>query len=225
MPIALHKTSEAGDVGNFAQVSTRSLGLRDYAQVFDEQRRFTDSRSAETPDELWFLEHPPVFTQGQAGKPEHVLFAGDIPVVQSDRGGQVTYHGPGQLVVYTLVDLERLGIGIRSLVSRIENALVALLAAYGITAYADPAAPGVYVGQGAVRAKIASLGLRVRKNRSYHGLALNVDMDLSPYARINPCGYAGQRMTQLKDLGVSRPLGEVAKDLDALLRQHLFSHS
>ena len=196
---------------------SRFLGTRDYAAVFSEQRAFTDTRTADTPDELWFLEHPRVFTQGQAGKPEHVLFAGDIPVVQSDRGGQVTYHGPGQLVVYFLLDLERLGYGIRALVTRLEQSLIALLADYGIAAAADPKAPGVYVDG----AKIASLGLRVRKNRSYHGIALNVDMDLEPFARINPCGHAGLKMTQLRDLGAPNELAQVSRDLETQLLRHL----
>lgn len=195
----------------------RQLGLRDYAQVFDEQRRFTDSRDASTPDELWFLQHPRVFTQGQAGKAEHLLMPGDIPVVQSDRGGQVTYHGPGQLVVYVLLDLERLGYGVRALVTRIEQSLIATLAGYGIRAAARADAPGVYVDD----AKIASLGLRVRKGRSYHGLALNVDMDLEPFARINPCGYQGLRMTQLRDLGAPTGPDRVSGDLEAQLRRHL----
>lgn len=195
----------------------RQLGLRDYAGVFAEQRAFTDSRTTETPDELWFLQHPPVFTQGQAGKAEHVLFSGDIPVVQSDRGGQVTYHGPGQIVVYVLLDLNRLGYGIRSLVTRLENALVETLAGYDITAAARADAPGVYVGD----AKIASLGLRVRRGCSYHGLALNVDMDLEPFSRINPCGYRGLRMTQLCDLGGPRDLAAVSALLETRLLAQL----
>lgn len=186
----------------------RRLGLRDYAETFAAMRAFTDTRDARTPDELWLLEHPPVFTQGQAGKSEHVLAPGPIPVVQSDRGGQVTYHGPGQLVVYFLVDLRRRGYGIRSLVTHIEQSMIDVLADYGIAAHADPAAPGVYVGDthgdasgSPGRAKIGSLGLRVRRSCTYHGLSLNVAMDLDPFSRINPCGYQGQRMTQVRDLG------------------------
>lgn len=181
----------------------RELGRCDYAEIFSAQRAFTDARDGDTADELWFLEHPPVFTQGQAGKPEHLLMPGDIPVVQSDRGGQVTYHGPGQLVVYFLVDLQRRGYGIRTLVTRIEQAMVETLASLDIQAHADPEAPGVYV-DGAEgrpgRAKIGSLGLRVRRACSYHGLSLNVDMDLEPFTRINPCGYQGLRMTQIAAL-------------------------
>ncbi|AXQ30283.1 lipoyl(octanoyl) transferase LipB [Solimonas sp. K1W22B-7] len=197
----------------------RHLGRRDYAEVFAEQRAFTDARRPDTPDELWFLEHDPVFTQGQAGKPEHLLLPGDIPVLQSDRGGQVTYHGPGQIVVYLLVDLRRLGYSIRSLVTRIEQSLVATLAVYGIAANADPQAPGVYVDG----AKIASLGLRVRQGCSYHGLSLNVDMDLAPFSRINPCGYQGLCMTQVRELGGPADLAAVGTELERQLRRHLDS--
>lgn len=157
---------------------------------------FTNQRTAETPDQLWLVEHPPVFTQGQAGKAEHLLFPGEIPVVQTDRGGQVTYHGPGQLVAYPLLDLKRIKIGVRDLVTQIEQTIIATLAHYQISSAAKPDAPGVYV-EGK---KIASLGLRVRRGCSFHGLALNVDMDLSPFLQINPCGYEGLAMTQIKDL-------------------------
>jgi len=202
----------------------RELGLRDYSEVLAEQRSFTQARDDQTPDELWFLQHPPVFTQGQAGKPEHLLLPGNIAVVQSDRGGQVTYHGPGQLVVYFLVDLQRRGYGIRSLVTRIEQSLVELLAGYGITAYADPAAPGVYVDNaGGVegRAKIGSLGLRVRRGCSYHGLSLNVGMDLEPFSRINPCGYQGLRMTQVSELGGPDQVTAVTTALQPILLRQL----
>lgn len=194
----------------------RSLGVVNYDESFERMRNFTNSRDASTPDEIWVLQHPPVFTQGQAGKAEHVLAAGDIPIVQSDRGGQVTYHGPGQLVVYFLIDLHRLGYGIRSLVTHIEQSMVDVLADYGITAYADAEAPGVYVdnaGGQPGRAKIGSLGLRVRHARTYHGLSLNVDMDLEPFSRINPCGYSGLRMTQTSALGGPSTTDQVAADL------------
>lgn len=171
------------------------LGRRSYESVWREMRDFTDSRDRDTPDQLWLVEHPPVFTQGQAGKPEHLLLPGDIPVVQTDRGGQVTYHGPGQLVAYPLLNLRRHRLGVRDLVTILEQTLIALLDDYGIEAAARPDAPGVYVAD----EKIASLGLRVRRSCSYHGLALNVDMDLSPFERINPCGYSGLRMTQMAD--------------------------
>lgn len=158
--------------------------------------RFTNQRTSETSDQLWLVEHPSVFTQGQAGKAEHLLFPGNIPVIQTDRGGQVTYHGPGQLVAYPLLDLKRLKIGVRDLVTRIENTIINTLAHYSIESSAKPDAPGVYVED----KKIASLGLRVRKGCSFHGLALNVDMDLSPFFQINPCGYEGLSMTQIKNL-------------------------
>lgn len=194
----------------------RWLGRVAYADTLTQMRAFTDARGADTPDELWLLEHEPVFTQGQAGKPEHVLSRGDIPLVQSDRGGQVTYHGPGQLVVYVLADLQRLGYGIRALVTRIETALIETVGSYGVHAYADPAAPGVYVDdESSRRMKIASLGLRVRRGCSYHGLALNVAMDLAPFAQINPCGYAGLAMTQLRTL-VPALAGQAA---DAVLHE------
>lgn len=178
---------------------------------------FTDLRTATSPDEFWLLEHEPVFTQGRAGKAEHLLAPGEIPVIHSDRGGQVTYHGPGQLMVYTLLDLGRLGLGIRNLVVALEQALVDCLALYGIQAQGRRDAPGVYVGT----AKIASLGLRVRKACSYHGLALNVSMDLSPFRRINPCGYQSLEMTQVADLGGPADLHQVGRDLLPLLHQRL----
>ncbi|ROQ21021.1 lipoyl(octanoyl) transferase [Marinimicrobium koreense] len=171
------------------------LGRRPYDAVWQAMRAFTDERDAETQDQLWLVEHPPVFTQGQAGKPEHLLLPGDIPVVQTDRGGQVTYHGPGQLVAYPLLDLRRLGMGVRDLVTALEETLVGLLASYGVEAYPRPDAPGVYIAGD----KVASLGLRVRRGCSFHGLALNVAMDLEPFRRINPCGYQGLQMTQLAD--------------------------
>nr|WP_049631972.1 lipoyl(octanoyl) transferase LipB [Cellvibrio sp. pealriver] len=172
------------------------LGLQDYQTSWQAMSDFTNQRTPDTTDQLWLVEHPPVFTQGQAGKAEHLLFPGDIPVVQTDRGGQVTYHGPGQLVAYPLLDLRRLNIGVRELVTRIEQTIVATLAHYGIESAAKPDAPGVYVNGD----KIASLGLRVRRGCSFHGLALNVDMDLSPFGRINPCGYQGLAMAQMRDL-------------------------
>lgn len=159
-------------------------------------RTLTDTRDATTPDQLWLVEHDPVFTQGQAGRSEHLLMPGDIPVVQTDRGGQVTYHGPGQVVLYPLLDVRRSRLGVRDLVTALEHAVIVLLAEHGVTARARPEAPGVYVGE----AKIASLGLRIRRGASFHGVALNVDGDLAPFSRINPCGYAGMQMTRLADL-------------------------
>lgn len=190
----------------------RRLGLVDYAPTWAAMRAFTDARTNASDDELWLLQHPPVFTLGQAGRPEHILAPGAIPVVQTDRGGQVTYHGPGQLIAYLLLDLRRAGFGVKGLVHLLEQAVIDLLAEVGIQAQARSDAPGVYVAG----AKIASLGLRVRKGCSYHGLALNVDMDLGPFSRINPCGYPGLAVTQLADLGGPRDLELVAT---ALYRQ------
>lgn len=183
---------------------------------------FTNTRTADTTDQLWLVEHPPVFTQGQAGKAEHLLVPGDIPVLQSDRGGQVTYHGPGQLVAYPLLDLRRLKMGVRELVTAIEQTLVATLAHYDIEAFPKPDAPGVYVNQQGRVDKIASLGLRVRRGCSFHGLALNVAMDLSPFLRINPCGYQGLAMTQMRDLLPNPPsLAEVQEQLVIQFAQKL----
>jgi len=198
-------------------LGVRELGLQPYEPVLEAMRRFTEQRTAVTQDEVWLVEPPPVFTQGQAGKAEHLLVPGDIPVVQTDRGGQVTYHGPGQLVAYLLLDVRRLGFGVRDLVSRIERSLIALLDGYAVQAAAKPDAPGVYVDG----AKIASLGLRIRNGRSFHGLALNVDMDLAPFCRINPCGYAGLAMTQLRDLAGPIELDEVRTRLREQLVKHL----
>jgi len=183
-------------------IAVCQLGLQPYEQVFAAMKDYTESRTDKSPDQLWVVQHPSVFTQGQAGKAEHLLMPGDIPVLKVDRGGQVTYHGPGQMVVYTLIDLKRAGLNVRELVCAIELSLKALLARYGIVAETRDKAPGVYVGD----AKIASLGLRIRRGRSYHGLALNVDVDLEPFQRINPCGYQGLQMTRLKDLLPSREM-------------------
>ncbi len=177
-------------------VLRRELGLVAYEPTLQAMQDFTDSRNPEDPDQLWLLQHPRVFTQGQAGKAEHVLAPGDIPVIQVDRGGQVTYHGPGQWVLYLMLDLRRRGWGVRDLVDTIERSIVLLLAEYGIDAHPRPEAPGVYVGA----AKIASLGLRVRRGCSYHGLSLNVDMDLEPFGRINPCGHRGLEVTSMARL-------------------------
>jgi lipoyl(octanoyl) transferase len=193
------------------------LGRVDYARTWRAMQSFTDERDATTPDEIWFLEHGPVFTQGLNGKREHLLAPGDIPVVGIDRGGQVTYHGPGQLVVYPLIDLRRLGMGVRELVVALETAVVALAAAHGISASGRRDAPGVYV-EGR---KLASLGLRIRRGCSYHGLALNVDMDLEPFGRINPCGMTGLEMTQLAALGVAGDVHGIALELAPMLRDAL----
>lgn len=177
------------------------LGMRPYQPIWQTMRLFTDQRQREECDQLWMVEHPPVFTQGLAGKPEHILMPGDIPVVQSDRGGQVTYHGPGQLIAYLMFDLKRCGIGVRAMVSALEQSVIEALAQHDIMAFSRADAPGVYVNrEDGSMAKIASLGLRVRRGCSYHGIAFNLDMDLMPFERINPCGYAGMSMTQLRDL-------------------------
>lgn len=199
------------------RVVIRHLGCVAYEPTWHAMQHFTQNRDADTADEIWLLEHPSVFTQGQAGKAEHVLAAGDIPVVQVDRGGQVTYHGPGQLVAYVLVDVRRAGQGVRDLVTSIENSLIDLLAQYDIAAQAKPDAPGVYVGD----KKIASLGLRIRRGCSFHGLALNVDMDLQPFQRINPCGYAGLHMTQLRE-ETQQPVDMT--EVSVRLRDALVSH-
>lgn len=201
------------------QLLERQLGLVAYEPTLTAMREFTDSRGAQTPDELWLLQHPPVFTQGQAGKAEHVLAPGDIPVIQVDRGGQVTYHGPGQWVLYLLVDLRRHSVGVRDLVTLIEDSLIQLLAEYAISAVAKSGAPGVYVAGD----KIASLGLRVRRGCSYHGLALNVDMDLEPFQRINPCGYEGLQVTSMRTLlpAAELDMHTVGLRLQAIVAQRL----
>ena len=176
-----------------------NLGLRPYQEIWDAMRAYTAARDATSEDQIWLVQHPPVYTQGQAGKPEHLLAPGDIPVIQIDRGGQITYHGPGQTVMYLLLDIRRAGIGIRALVSLIEESVIGYLQELGIRAQSRIDAPGVYVDG----KKIASLGLRVRSGCTYHGVALNVDMNLEPFSRINPCGLVGMQMTQLRDLGVA----------------------
>ncbi|TFH90800.1 lipoyl(octanoyl) transferase LipB [Vibrio ouci] len=191
------------------QLVVKHLGRQDYEPIWRAMHEFTDNRTDETADEVWLVEHNPVFTQGQAGKAEHLLNTGDIPVVQSDRGGQVTYHGPGQLVAYFLINLRRKKIGVRDLVTHIENLVINTLKTYNIDSSARPDAPGVYVDG----KKICSLGLRIRKGCSFHGLALNVNMDLSPFHRINPCGYAGMEMVQVSQLGGPSDIIEVEHKL------------
>jgi lipoyl(octanoyl) transferase len=194
----------------------RQLGQRNYEPVWRDMQAVTASRGAETTDELWLVEHPPIFTLGLNAKPEHVLAAGRIPVLQVDRGGQVTYHGPGQIVIYTLLDLERRHMGVKALVRSMEQAVIDVLQDFGIPAEGRKDAPGVYVD----KAKIAALGLRIRHGRSYHGLAFNVDLELEPFSRINPCGYAGQAVTRCRDLGIEAPLPEIR----ARLVEHLLGH-
>jgi lipoyl(octanoyl) transferase len=203
-------------------VRQRWLGRVDYEPTLQAMQQFTATRTSETPDELWLLEHPPVFTVGLAGDPVHLLAPGDIPVVKVDRGGQVTYHGPGQLVAYPLVDLRRRGLSVHGLVQALEDAVIALAAARGIVAQARRDAPGVYVDG----RKLASLGLRIRRGASYHGLALNVDMDLAPFLRINPCGMPGLELTQLSALSAAvPPLPQLATELGALIETALLAHA
>ena len=190
-----------------APLKVRELGIRPYLETWTAMRAFTDRRASNTPDELWLLEHPPVYTQGLAGKPEHVLDAGEIPVVQTDRGGQITYHGPGQLVAYPLLDLQRLGVGIRNMVALLESVTIDVLADFGLKGQRRDGAPGVFVDD----AKIASIGMKVRRGCTFHGLAFNVEVDLSPFSRINPCGFAGQRMTRLADLAEGGDVEQVGK--------------
>lgn len=189
------------------------LGRSDYQGTWDAMKEFTNRRNPQTPDELWIVEHAPVFTQGLNGRAEHLLDPGDIPVVQIDRGGQITYHGPGQLVLYCLLDITRLGLGVKGLVARIEKSVIDLLGLYQVVSHTREGAPGVYVG----KAKIAALGLRIRKGCCYHGLSLNVDMDLEPFTRINPCGYAGLAVTQLSDFGVTDGIEQVGQSLADIL--------
>jgi len=177
-------------------IKVRSKGLQDYLITWEEMKSFTENRNSDTTDELWTLEHNSVFTQGLSGKPEHLLKATQIPIIQSDRGGQITYHAPGQLIIYCLIDIKRLGIGIKKMVSMIEQSLIELLSSYDITAHTLKGAPGVYVND----SKIAALGLKVKHGRTYHGLSLNIDMDLSPYTLINPCGYSDLKVTQMRNL-------------------------
>ncbi|HBH7907799.1 lipoyl(octanoyl) transferase LipB [Vibrio parahaemolyticus] len=191
------------------QLVVKRLGRQDYEPVWKAMHEFTDQRTEETPDEVWLVEHNPVFTQGQAGKAEHLINTGDIPVVQSDRGGQVTYHGPGQIVAYFLINLRRKKLGVRDLVTTIENLVINTLKAYNIDSAARPDAPGVYVDG----KKICSLGLRIRKGCSFHGLALNVNMDLTPFLRINPCGYAGMEMVQVSQFNGPSDVETVEKQL------------
>ncbi len=197
-------------------MEVRRLGRVDYEPTWHAMQEFTATRTPETPDELWIVEHLPVYTLGQAGKPEHILEDVGIPIVQIDRGGQVTYHGPGQVVIYLLLDLARLKIKVRELVTAIEQGVIDFLAAHGVAAERRAGAPGVYVGE----AKIAALGLKIKNGCSYHGLSLNVDMDLYPFTAINPCGYAGLKVTQTRDLGV--PL--TAHEAGERLSQHLLKH-
>lgn len=198
-------------------MKTRFLGRREYVPLWREMQSFTDTRDEQTPDEIWFTEHPPVFTLGLNASKEHLLAPGDIPVVQIDRGGQVTFHGPGQLMVYPLIDIRRANVGVRKLVTALEQSVVDLVAEYDVAAAARADAPGVYVDD----RKLASVGLRIRRGASFHGMALNVDVDLEPFSRINPCGYAQLEMTDLKRLGIELSLEETAGKLLPHFLRHL----
>jgi lipoyl(octanoyl) transferase len=210
---------EKGEEARGKGAIVRSLGQVEYEPTWRAMQAFTAARAETSPDELWLLQHPPVFTLGQAGRAEHLIAPTDIPVVAIDRGGQITYHGPGQLVVYVLVDLRRRGYGIRELVTRMEQAVIDFLAERGVIAGRLSGAPGVYV-EGA---KIAALGLRVKQGCTYHGLALNLDMDLAPFAAINPCGYAGMRVTQCRDLGISMPMEDAQRVLSQILLTRIYT--
>ena len=190
-------------------IKIKQLGLQDYLPIWQAMQNFTQKRAKDTRDEVWIVEHLPVFTLGRNGKRKHILDAGNIPVIPIDRGGQVTYHGPGQLVIYLLIDLKRRKMGVRQLVTHIENAIINFLVSYHIEANNDPKAPGVYVNQ----KKIAALGLRISKGCTSHGLSLNVDMDLEVFKRINPCGYKGLKVTQCKDLGIEKSMTQIAHEL------------
>ena len=201
-------------------IHIKALGMVDYEPTWHAMQKFTAERSADTVDEIWLVQHPPTYTQGQAGKPEHLLYQTNIPVVKIDRGGQITYHGPGQIVAYLLLDLHRWKINVRELVRLMEQAVIDLLAEYGVQAEGREDAPGVYVGD----AKIAALGLKIKKGCSYHGLSFNVDMDLSPFDNINPCGYEGLRVTQAIEVGVTVPWEELQAQLTQNLVHGLQRH-
>jgi lipoyl(octanoyl) transferase len=200
-----------------ASIVVRPLGLRDYEPLWRDMQRFTETRSADSLDEIWFTEHPPIFTLGLNASRDHLLAPGDIPVLQVDRGGQVTYHGPGQLMIYPLIDLPRAGLGVRDLVTALERMAVELLAEFGIDAISRKDAPGVYAGGH----KVASVGLKVRRGASYHGMALNVDVDLVPFSRINPCGFSDLEVTNLATLGIDETRPEIEARVQRLLLHHL----
>ncbi len=215
----MSKAAAAADTS--PAVIVRELGLQDYEPLWRAMQRFTDERAALTPDEIWFTEHPPVFTLGMNASTEHLLAPGDIPVVQIDRGGQVTYHGPGQLMIYPLIDLRRSALGVRDLVTALEQSAIATAADYGLRANSRADAPGVYVAG----MKIASVGLRVRRGASFHGMAFNVAMDLEPFSRINPCGFSDLQVTDLGGLGVTASLAEVRERMSLHLQRHLWGDS
>lgn len=195
-----------------------SLGLTEYSNTLAKMKDFTQNRNSESEDEIWFTEHPSVYTQGLNGKPEHLINPNNIPVVQTDRGGQITYHGPGQLIVYFMINLVQNKLGVKQCVNKLENIIIKQLQNHNVDAYADPDAPGVYVQ----RAKVAALGLKIRKGCSYHGLSLNNDMDLSPYNSINPCGYKDLKVTQLKDVNIHLTQTELINELTPIIKQEIY---
>jgi lipoyl(octanoyl) transferase len=202
-------------------VHARALGPTDYETTWRAMQAFTDARNAATSDEIWLTEHPPIYTLGLAGRREHLLRDNGIPVLKVDRGGQITYHGPGQLVAYTLFDLRRSRVGIRAMVRSIEGAVLEWLGSFGLSAYAKPSAPGVYLAVAGAEAKIAALGLKVRNGCTYHGVAVNIAMNLAPFADIDPCGFPGLAVTQLADLGVARTVAAAGAELAPILAAHL----
>jgi len=213
--------TSASRVEGAGRVVARALGRSDYEACWRAMRSFTEARGADGQDEIWLTEHAPIYTLGLAGRREHLLRENGIPVLKVDRGGQVTYHGPGQLIAYTLFDLARAGLGVRDMVRRLENAVILWLGSLGIEAYGKPSAPGVYTTTSKGEAKIAALGLKVRRGCTYHGLAVNVDMDLAPFADIDPCGYPGLAVTQLADFGVARTVDEAGAEIAPFLARSL----
>ncbi len=212
--------AQADSIINNSKLEIKQVGMVNYLVAWQAMKDFTDTRTTDTRDEIWIVQHPPVYTLGIAGKPEHLLHQNGIAVIKTDRGGQITYHGPGQLVAYLLLDMRRLKLGVRKLVRRMENAVIDLLKDYHIDANGREDAPGVYVAN----AKIAALGLKIKHGFCYHGVALNIDMDLTPFSAINPCGYPGLKVTQIRDLGITDELGTISNKFAEKLTTHILSH-
>ena len=213
-------TSQVGQIINSSRLEIKQVGMVDYLIAWHAMKSFTNNRTSDTRDEIWIVQHPPVYTLGIAGKPEHLLHQNGIEVIKTDRGGQITYHGPGQLIAYLLLDMRRLKIGVRELVRRMENAVIDLLKDYHIDAEGRVDAPGVYVAN----AKIAALGLKIKRGFCYHGIALNIDMDLAPFSAINPCGYPGLKITQTKDLGITDRLETLSNKFTEKLKKNIFNN-
>lgn len=212
--------AQADSIINNSKLEIKQVGMVNYLVAWQAMKDFTDTRTTDTRDEIWIVQHPPVYTLGIAGKPEHLLHQNGIAVIKTDRGGQITYHGPGQLVAYLLLDMRRLKLGVRELVRRMENAVIDLLKDYHIDANGREDAPGVYVAN----AKIAALGLKIKHGFCYHGVALNIDMDLTPFSAINPCGYPGLKVTQIRDLGITDELGTISNKFAEKLTTNILSH-